>query len=72
MGKCGRGKEGTSEVIFIFLAFGIFNNRLDTRHLTLYDHDNLCGGECPLTEKTQNAAGNRVKHDCDVCDQHIV
>ena len=28
------------------LAFGIFNNRLDTTvHLTLYDHNNLCGGE---------------------------
>ena len=35
----------SAEVIFSFLVFEIFNNRL-YQHLTLYDHNNLCGGEC--------------------------
>ena len=35
----------SAEVIFLFSAFGIPNNRLDNHNLTLCDHNNLCGGE---------------------------
>ena len=35
----------SAEVIFLFSAFGMPNNRLDTDKLTLSDHNNLCGGE---------------------------
>ena len=33
------------EVIFLFLAFGMPSNSIDTDNLTLCGHDNLCGGE---------------------------
>ena len=34
----------SAEVIFLFSAFGMPNNRLDTDNLTLSDHNNLCRG----------------------------
>ena len=36
----------SAEVSFLFLAFGIYTiTGYWYRHLTLYDHNNLCGGE---------------------------
>ena len=35
----------SAEVIFLFSAFGIPNNRVDTDNLTLGDHNNICGVE---------------------------
>ena len=35
----------SAEVIFLFSAFGMPNNRLDSDSLTRIDHNNLCGGE---------------------------
>ena len=40
-------------VIFLFSAFGIPNNRIDTDNLTLCDHNNMCGGERPYYMVTE-------------------
>ena len=44
--------EYSAEVIFLFSAFGIPSNRIDTDNLTLCGH-NLCGGESSRLDAPQ-------------------
>ena len=52
----------SAEVIFLFSAFGMPSNRIDTDNLTLCRHNKLCGGES-LQAKVSGFSTGIIKRD---------